>query len=73
MSDLVGKEGEIRMVVHITRKESGVTETHELVGYVTDVVEQKETDSGSDSFDSGAECRNRRRNGAHQHERKSGV
>lgn len=49
MNDLVGKPGELRMTIHITRKETGETETHELVGTV--IPEEKD---GDDPQHSGA-------------------
>lgn len=36
MADLKGQVGELRMTLHITRKETGVTETVELIGKVMD-------------------------------------
>jgi hypothetical protein len=36
MSNLQGQPGEVRMTIQIKRKETGETETHELVGKVTD-------------------------------------
>lgn len=36
MADLSGQIGELRMVVEIKRKETGETETVELIGKVTD-------------------------------------
>ena len=34
MSDIIGREPEVHMTVHITRAATGLVETHELVGYV---------------------------------------
>ena len=36
MSDLQGQPGELHMTVSITRKATGLTETHELVGAATE-------------------------------------
>lgn len=33
-AELKGAVGELRMAVQITRKDTGITETHELVGFV---------------------------------------
>jgi hypothetical protein len=53
-----GNGGELRMVVQIKRAATGETETHELVGKVTDEqAEQlglKEKDDGNDALDNGA-------------------
>jgi hypothetical protein len=52
MSNLQGQPGEVRMTIQIKRKETGETETHELVGKVMD--EHKEQDDGRNPFDSGS-------------------
>lgn len=36
MSDLKGQEGELRFTLHITRADTGLTETVELVGKCTE-------------------------------------
>jgi hypothetical protein len=36
MADLKGAPGELRFTIHITRKATGKTETHELIGKVND-------------------------------------
>lgn len=53
-----GNGGELRMVVHIKRAATGETETHELVGKVTEEqAEQlglKGKEDGDNALDSGA-------------------
>lgn len=44
MADLQGALGELRMTVHITRKETGKTETVELVSAITDEASAKALD-----------------------------
>jgi hypothetical protein len=34
MIELKGREGELKAVIHVTRKETGKTETYEIVGRV---------------------------------------
>lgn len=54
MSDLQGNPGEVRMTIHVTRKATGKTETHELVGRVVDEVKEKDEDNGSHAQHSGS-------------------
>lgn len=49
MADLEGQVGELRMVLEIVRKDTGKTETVELIGKVTD--------DGGNALDSGAQRR----------------
>lgn len=53
MSDLNGQAGELRFTIEITRKETGKTETVELVGYL-DESKLKDIQHGSDTQHSGA-------------------
>jgi hypothetical protein len=53
MSDLKGQPGELRMTIGIKRKETGKTETYELVGKVIPE-ETKEQDDGSHAQHSGS-------------------
>lgn len=53
MSELQGQVGELRMTVEITRKETGKTETVELVGFL-DEDKLKEFLNGSNTLDSSA-------------------
>ena len=50
MSELKGQEGELRMTLTITRKDTGKVETVEFVGTVT----EKEQDDGSHAQHSGS-------------------
>jgi len=51
MPDLSGQMGELRFTLQIKRKETGLTDTVELVGYL-DEEKLKELQNGSNSFDS---------------------
>lgn len=44
MDNLAGQPAELRAVVHITRKETGETETVTLIGRVTHDEEQEEAE-----------------------------
>lgn len=48
MPELQGQVGELRFTLHITRKETGKTETVEMVGYL-DEEKLKELQHGSDT------------------------
>jgi hypothetical protein len=50
MPDLSGQMGELRFTLQITRKETGLTDTVELVGYL-DEEKLKELQNGSNSLD----------------------
>jgi hypothetical protein len=52
MSELSGQIGEVRMQVQITRKETGIVEDYELVGFL-DEDQLKELQNGSDTLNSG--------------------
>lgn len=56
MADLSGQAGEIKMTVHITRKETGRVEEYQLVGKVTGE-QLEELNNACDPHDSGTECR----------------
>lgn len=47
MSELKGQVGEVRMTINIVRKETGKTETYELIGKVGDVEKDKENGSNT--------------------------
>jgi len=51
MPDLSGQMGELRFTLQIKRKETGLTDTVELVGYL-DEEKLKELQNGSNSLDS---------------------
>lgn len=51
MPELQGQSGEMRITLQITRKETGKTETVELVGFLTDDKLNELTD-GSNPLDS---------------------
>lgn len=53
MPDLSGQMGELRFTLQIKRKETGLTDTVELVGYL-DEEKLKELQNGSNSLDSSA-------------------
>lgn len=46
MAELCGQIGEVRMTVHITRKETGKVETVELVGTVIDEAPEGDKEKG---------------------------
>ncbi len=48
VSDMIGAIGELRFTIEITRKETGKTETFELVGFL-DETKLKEFQDGSDT------------------------
>ena len=48
MSDMIGAIGDLRFTIEITRKETGKTETFELVGFL-DETKLKEFQDGSDT------------------------
>jgi|WetSurMetagenome_2_1015567.scaffolds.fasta_scaffold206120_3 hypothetical protein len=50
-SALVGDPGEVTMTIEIKRADTGVVETYDLVGHITEV---EETTDGSNPHDSGA-------------------
>jgi hypothetical protein len=52
MVNLSGQVGELRFSVQVTRKETGVVENYELVGFL-DEDKLKELQNGSDPLDSG--------------------
>jgi len=52
MVDLKGSVGELRMVLQITRKDTGKVEEVEMVGFV-DEEKLKELQNGSNSLDGG--------------------
>jgi len=52
-NNLSGHAGEVRMTVEIVRKETGLKETHELVGYV-DEQQLKDMQDGSNAQHSGS-------------------
>jgi len=54
MPDLSGQMGELRFTLQITRKETGLTDTVELVGYL-DEEKLKELQNGSNSLDKRSE------------------
>lgn len=54
MPDLQGQVGELRFTLEIKRKETGKTETVELVGFI-DEAKLKEIEHGCDSLDGGAQ------------------
>lgn len=54
MPELHGQIGELRMTVEITRKETGKTDTVELVGFL-DEDKLKEFLNGSNTLDSSAQ------------------
>lgn len=56
MPELSGQVGELRFTLQIVRKETGATETVELVGYL-DEEKLKELQNGSNSLDSSAQRR----------------
>ena len=56
MPELSGQVGELRFTLQIVRKETGATETVELVGYL-DEEKLKELQNGSDPFHSSAQRR----------------
>ena len=49
--ELVGAPGEVTMTIEIKRADTGLVETYDLVGHITDV---EETNDGSNPHDSGA-------------------
>lgn len=53
MADLQSALGEVRMMLEITRKDTGKVETVEVVGFLDDE-QMKELTDGSDTHDSGA-------------------
>ena len=53
MPDLSGQMGELRFTLQIKRKETGLTDTVELVGYL-DEEKLKGLQNGSNSLDSSA-------------------
>lgn len=53
MAELNGQVGEVRMQVQITRKETGIVEDYELVGFLNED-QLKELQNGSHSLDSGS-------------------
>jgi len=52
MIELMGQPGELRFTVEVKRKETGLVEKYDLVGYL-DEDKLKENYLGSDSLDSG--------------------
>jgi hypothetical protein len=56
MPELSGQVGELRFTLQIVRKETGLTDTVELVGYL-DEEKLKELQNGSNSLDSSAQRR----------------
>ena len=54
MPDLSGQMGELRFTLQIKRKETGLTDTVELIGYL-DEEKLKELQNGSNSLDSSTE------------------
>lgn len=56
MSELTGQVGELRFSVSVTRKETGKTETYELVGAIDakDLEKLKGQSDGSDALDRSA-------------------
>lgn len=54
MSNLGGQMGELRMMLQITRKETGKVEEVELIGYL-DEEKLKELQNGGNSLDSSPE------------------
>lgn len=55
MPELSGQVGELRFTLQIVRKETGATETVELVGYL-DEEKLKELQNGGNSLDKRAGC-----------------
>lgn len=55
MPELSGQVGELRFTLQIVRKETGLTDTVELVGYL-DEEKLKELQNGSNSLDKRAGC-----------------
>lgn len=53
MTQLDGQIGELRMTVQVTRKDTGIVDTYDLVGFL-DEDQLKELQNGSDTLDSGA-------------------
>ena len=51
MAELNGQVGEVRMTVEVTRKETGKTETYNLIGFL-DEDKLKELQNGSLPLDS---------------------
>lgn len=54
MTTLTGQVGELRLTVEIIRKDTGVVEQHELVGYL-DADKLKELQHGSHPLDSSSQ------------------
>lgn len=54
MSDLKGQQGCMTATIHITRKASGKTETHNLILTPIEPTEAKEYMNGSNSLDGSA-------------------
>jgi len=54
MPELGGQVGELRFTLQIVRKETGLTDTVELVGYL-DEEKLKELQNGSNTFDGSTE------------------
>jgi hypothetical protein len=52
MTTLQGQVGELAFTVQITRKDTGIVEEYQLVGYL-DEDKLKELQNGSDPLDSG--------------------
>jgi hypothetical protein len=52
--ELTGQPAEIGMTIHVTRKETGVTETYELIGKVIN----EDLENGSNTQHSSTECGN---------------
>jgi len=57
VADIAGQMGELRFTLEIKRKETGETETVEMVGFI-DEVKLKEIQNGSNSLDSGTQRSN---------------
>ena len=54
MSELQGQVGELRFTVEVKRKETGKTETYEMVGFL-DESKLKEIQNGGNTLDSSTE------------------
>lgn len=61
MTDLVGKPGELRMTISITRKATGIVENYELVGQAED----KETDAALQALVNGKKTETEVKDGGH--------
>ena len=54
MADITGQMGELRFTLEVKRKDTGKTETIEMVGFI-DEAKLKEIQDGSNSLDGGTQ------------------